>query len=381
MNGRGEFQRRIIRVGNFAVRGDFHGRIGVEPDEGGHFVQGRLGALAFHRGGNRIRDGEQELDVVAVECARTAGPYAEHAEGSFRRCDGDTHAADNPVLKKIGGAGEPFFGAQIGDRDWFAGGQGVTREGIAVGLDLDGALGIFLPAGASAEGHQAPFGLQFEHLAKLDFQRLANEGDRLIQERGKVVAHQGELAKRGDDRLLQGAIEQALLVVLVFFRPLLDGCRHRIEGLGELSHFAGFAGELRAGGKVSAAEPARRREQGPDLSYDEAFASEPGGAERQNADEKAGPGNVGKVEKNQARGNGHENRSHQSGTQARKNRHRCVGISNEREHTPRRRRIKAFPASRTCAMRGRSGWERFEAAGEGAGRIFEIAMREMRELR
>ena len=60
-----------------------------------------------------------------------------------------------------------------------------------------------LPADSRPQQQELAARLQFQDVAVLDLQRLGHQHDRLIQQRGNIVAHHRELAQRRHDGLLE----------------------------------------------------------------------------------------------------------------------------------------------------------------------------------
>src|SRR5437899_3771177 len=107
--------------------------------------------------------------------------------------------------------------------------------------------------------------------AKLEFERLNDQHDGLIEQHRKIGADHGMLAQRAHDGLLHGTIEEVLLEFVALLRTFFERFGHFIEQTGKLPEFAALMAETGPAGEIACCQAGSRLVETTDLAEDETF--------------------------------------------------------------------------------------------------------------
>ena len=225
--GRGElFADRLL---DLLARGLLEHRVDDLVDHVVQAVQrGELLALPFEfafvvaaldGGREDVRDRLHERDVVRREIVDRGVVRPEDAPRVVARSDDGADAAADVVVREEVGAAEPRLGGEVGDNDGFVDRQGV--RGLRVVLDRRHRRrpdDTVVPPDALPEQQLLAVGVELQHLAVVDVERLRDQVGRLRQQPVEVAVPERALAEVRDHRLLADPRTQLTLA----FEPLGD---------------------------------------------------------------------------------------------------------------------------------------------------------------
>ena len=292
-DGQRKFHRGFVGINDCAVRAEFQRGIRIQLRERRELLRLGIGAAAFHRHADGGRHGQKELHLVRGERALVRRVDAENAEGSFARRNRNRDAADDAVLGQKRRRGERLLRVGVWNDDRLAGIQRETDLRIVVAGNFYFADVVWLPADARLQ-KQLVVCQPFPKRGVFHFERLSYEQDGLVQEGVEVAVRQGKLPERGDDGLLQRAVEKNFFRFLPLGDALLQRGRHDVERLRQLAELTLRFLQARACAHVALGQPLRGVRQRADLAQDEMFPAKPRRNQCQQPDNEAHPRHIGR---------------------------------------------------------------------------------------